>query len=224
MNSTGNDIVSLNAVDISRTLQPRFYSKILCATEISHHHQAGLTQIPFERYVWLLWSIKESAYKYLQRHNPNLLFSPTKFFVTRLEIPSENPLRLMEGVGFEECPVYKSIVTFGPESLYSRSLINQEFIFSVVNQTNDFENIHWGIKSIDNADPDHQSTEVRSFLMDKLDELLPYDDLSISKNTYGCPILLNGTNQINISVSLAHHGCWVAYSLQPQETLATISF
>ena len=34
MISAGNDIVALNAINITRTKQPRFYSKILSAAEI----------------------------------------------------------------------------------------------------------------------------------------------------------------------------------------------
>src|SRR6185312_7282273 len=217
MNSTGNDIVSLNAVNIPRTLQPRFYSKILCATEIAVYSEAGLTQIPFERYVWLLWSIKESAYKFLQRHNPGLVFSPTKFIVTGLYIPATNSPALMEGAGFEDEQVYKSTITFASKTLYSRSLINEDFIFSIVNHEDHFENIFWGIRSMDSSEPARQSADVRSFLMDKLNGLVPYNNLSISKDQHGCPMLMRGTQELNIPVSLTHHGYYVAYSCRLHE-------
>jgi phosphopantetheinyl transferase (holo-ACP synthase) len=216
MNSTGNDIVSLNAIDIARTQQPRFYSKILCAAEVTLYKARPAT-IPFEHYVWLLWSIKESAYKYLQRDNPHLVFSPTKFAVTQFEIPAINSPAQIEGIGFDEGRVIKSTVTVRSETLYSRSLVNDEFIFSVVNDEDNFENICWGIKSIDNSNPDLQSIEVRRFLMDKLESILPHDDLIITKSEHGCPILRNGNEAINIPVSLAHHNCWIAYSFKFQE-------
>jgi phosphopantetheinyl transferase (holo-ACP synthase) len=215
MLSTGNDIVALNAIDITRTRQPRFYSKILNESEIAayNRYEAGIT---FENFVWLSWSIKESAYKYLQRNNPGLVFSPTKFIVTGLEIPENSSPLFLEGTGFTGQPVYKSTVTFGWELLYSRSLMNEEFIFSVVNQTNHFENTCWGIKSIDNPDTQSQSAEVRSFLIEKFHELPRYGNLSIIKDAHGCPVLMNGAQQLDSPVSLAHHDRWVSYSFRLQ--------
>src|ERR1700691_5688102 len=87
MISAGNDIISLNAINITRTKQEKFYSKILSPTEKELYNQAEFTTIPFENFVWLLWSIKESAYKYLKRNNPGLVFIPIKFTVKQLLIP-----------------------------------------------------------------------------------------------------------------------------------------
>jgi len=220
MSSTGNDIVALDTINIARTLQSRFYTKILSAAEIAQYHESGLTQMPFERYVWMLWSIKESAFKFLQRYEPKLVFSPTKFIVTQLDIPFKNGISPTEGSGFEDSPACKGIVTMGSNILYSRSLMNEKYIFSVVNDKNDFENIHWGIKSIHGAEPDRQSAEVRRFVMNKINKLLPYDDLSIAKNQHGCPILLSSTQQTDISVSLAHHGHYIGYSFSTGNCLA----
>lgn len=221
MNSTGNDIVSLNAIDISRTLQPRFYSKILCAAEIASYYEAGLTRLPFERYVWLLWSIKESAYKYLQRHNPELVFSPTRFIVTQLEIPALPASPITEGSGLASTSAYKATVTYRQAILYSRSLINNNFIFSVVNHENGFENIHWGIKSIKDTTPDRQSAEVRSLLVNTLKELMPYSNFSVIKNHHGCPLATNGDRVSDIPVSLAHHDHYIAYSFQLEQIPAS---
>jgi len=222
MHSTGNDIVSLDAIDINRTLELRFYSKILCQAEIALYRETGLSQIPFERYVWLLWSIKESAYKYLQRHRPELVFSPTRCIVTELEIPAEYPIAndsitTLQDTGFDHYPVFKSIITVGRETLYSRSVVNPGLIFSVVNRDNVFEDIGWGVKRIDDASSDNQSTEVRVFLLAKLKSDLCSNDLQVAKNTHGCPVLVNGG--INIPISLAHHGHWVSYSYQASALL-----
>lgn len=218
MNSTGNDIVSLNAIDITRTKQQRFYSKILAASESILYSQYQ-TDITFENFVWLLWSIKESAYKFLQRNNPGLVFSPTKCVVTQLEIPAENQIMnpsvaVLEGIGFDKHPAFKSIVTVGLETLYSRSIVNSDFIFSVVSRDNNFESTGWGIKRIDDTDSDSQSAEVRSFLLEKLKNEFSLHKLQVHKNTCGCPVLVNGIGGINIPVSLAHHNNWVAYSYQ----------
>ena len=67
MISTGNDIVALGLINKQRTCEPRFYSKILSASEQALYHQSEFTALPFEHYVWLLWSVKESTYKFLKR-------------------------------------------------------------------------------------------------------------------------------------------------------------
>jgi phosphopantetheinyl transferase (holo-ACP synthase) len=216
MNSTGNDIVALNAIDVTRTRQPRFYSKILAASEIAacNEHKAAIT---LENFLWLSWSSKESAYKYLQRNNPGLIFSPTRCIVSELEIPTEYPTSdestaVLQGTGFDNQPIFKSIVTVGREILYSRSIVNSDFIFSVVNKDNNFDDTGWGVKWINDTSSDIQSAEVRSFLLRKLKGDLSSDDLQIVKNDHGCPVLVNA--EMDIPVSLAHHGHWVGYSCQ----------
>lgn len=225
MNSTGNDIVSLNEIDITRTRQPRFYSKILAASEIAAYDRYKAV-ITFENFVWLSWSIKESAYKFLQRNNPGLVFSPTRCIVTKLEIPSEyltidESNTVLQGTGFDDQPVFKGVITVGAQSLYSRSIVNSEFIFSAVNQDNDFDETGWGLKWINDASSDNQSAEVRSFLLAKLKSELSSDDLQIAKNDQGCPVLVNV--EMHIPVSLAHHGHWVGYSYQTAAALEQLS-
>ncbi len=84
MKSAGNDIVALRCIDIQRTGQFRFYSKILSTSEQTLYHQPLLADMPFENYVWLLWSVKESVYKFLKRSIPDLIFSPTKICIQEI--------------------------------------------------------------------------------------------------------------------------------------------
>ena len=224
MTSTGNDIVSLNAVNIARTTQPRFFSKILSDTEKALFNTPQLSAIPFENFVWLLWSLKESAYKYLQRTTSDLVFLPTKIIVSQVEVPfgyaAKNfELPEEEGTSFENMNVFKAVITFDNDILYSRSLLYKELIFSVVNGDDNFENTCWGIKVIDNSNHDHQSIAVREFLVNKLNNLLKVDNITFSKSSTGFPIVLKGTEPIAIPVSLAHHDCFVAYSFQLEDTL-----
>lgn len=224
MNSTGNDIVSLNAIDITRTRQQRFYSKILAASESILYNQYQ-DDLAFETFVWLLWSVKESAYKFLQRNNPNLVFSPTRCIVNELEIPAEYQITnsvtsIFEGVSFGNHIACKSVITVGADTLYSRSIITRNFIFSVVNRDNDFESTGWGIKHIGNTNSDNQSAEVRTFLLEKLKKELPLHQLQVHKSSHGCPVLVNGTEKIDVCVSLAHHDHWVGYSYQLDSLMA----
>jgi phosphopantetheinyl transferase (holo-ACP synthase) len=216
MISAGNDIVSLSAIDITRTNQQKFYSKILSPEEKEFYNQPGFTNIPFENFVWLLWSIKESAYKYLKRHSPGLVFIPVKFIVTELQAPHDYSStsfqgKQTEGTGFAGLPAFKGIIKAGDEIVYSNSLMYRELISSVVNGNEDFENINWGVKMIDRVDAGSQSVEVRAFLVDRLQTVFNVDGLVIDKKAEGIPVILKDGGEFGVAVSLSHHERWVGY-------------
>ncbi|MGZ3945847.1 MAG: 4'-phosphopantetheinyl transferase family protein [Mucilaginibacter sp.] len=219
MISTGNDIVALNATDITRTKQHNFYSKILSNSEIPLYHELGSAGISFENFVWLCWSIKESAFKYLQRNDPDLIFTPVKFDIEEFELPAVFTIEnfnaiTAEGTGFDGTNVVKGLVNYGPFRLYSRSVLNAEFIMSVVSHQNSFENTCWGIQFIGDADHNKQSEAVRRFLIGRLLQLYSDRDFRVSKDLKGIPILLKGSEQAAIPVSLSHHGQFVAYAFE----------
>ena len=214
MFSTGNDIVALKAINIARTKQPNFYKKILSVSEIKLYDQQFSGKMLLENFVWLLWSVKESAYKYLQRITPELVFSPTRTTVSSLEFPLGSTPTKLEGSDFDKKMVYKGIVSFEDHTLYSRSIFNEEFIFSVVNHKDDFKDTHWGIQLINSSEPEEQSKAVRVLLANKLNIIFLGEDLQISKSPHGYPILLKDGVEISLPVSLAHHDRYVAYSLR----------
>ncbi len=220
MTSIGNDIVALRAINITRSKQFNFYSKFISKAEENIYNQQLSNGISFENFVWLLWSVKESVFKYLQRIKPDLVFSPSKICITQLRIPTQNLVmefegNKTEGRGFNDETVYKTEVAFGAHTLYSRSVISSEFIFSAVNQEDDFENINWGIQLITSSDPEYQSKDVRMLLIKRLMILFPGVELSVDKSPYGYPVLLiNGTEETAIPVSLAHHDHFVSYSFK----------
>jgi phosphopantetheinyl transferase (holo-ACP synthase) len=224
MISAGNDIVSLNAINITRTKQYRFYSKILSPSEKSLYNQAEFAAIPFENFVWLLWSVKESAYKYLKRNNPELIFIPLKFVVTQLQIPSgyaftnlENPR--MEGTGFDNMPAFKGVITFGDDTIYSASLMYRELIISVINRDENFETTYWGVKLIGENDASYQSIEVRKLLIDRVQHILRLDGLVMGKTSGGTPVVLKNSEELDVAVSLSHHERFVGYSFQLEDSL-----
>jgi phosphopantetheinyl transferase (holo-ACP synthase) len=199
--SAGNDIVALNAIDIQRTNNSGFYSKFITASEQSLYSQDGISAMPFENFTWLLWSVKESVYKYLKRTDTSLIFSPAKIIIQNIDAPNS----------INE-PIYTGKVLYQSVILYFRSKVNNDFIASVVNDTEGFEDLYWGIQSIDKSDSAYQSKMVREAVLNKLNTLLAVDDLQIEKNATDCPVLVSGKKIIDIPVSLAHHGNFVAYS------------
>jgi phosphopantetheinyl transferase (holo-ACP synthase) len=221
MISAGNDIVSLVSVNIPRTQQPAFYNKILADTEIDLYEQAYAGIISFANYVWLLWSVKEAAYKYLQRFDTGLVFSPTKFMVSDLCKPVQAfnldfKAAQLEGTGFDEQTAWACNVSYGSEKVYSRSILYPNLIHSVVNGTRDFNKVYWGIKTIADADPEQQSAAVRDFLVNKARIVFNNDELQAGKSKSGLPVISDGSEEMALSVSLSHHELFVAYSFALQ--------
>jgi len=220
MLSAGNDIVSLSDINVPRTITKQFYSKILSDSEIAFFESSKTSPVTFENYVWLLWSIKESAYKFLKRTDPDLLFTPVKFEVKQLDIPDGYLIANFKGPAIADQPLeIKATVEFDSEKLYSRSAIYNQLIFSVVDNNADFDAVFWAIKAINSTNNKTQSSEVRAFLIDRLEQLTGKENLGIHKNLQGVPLLFDGSTQLPIAVSLTHHGHFVAYSFKTSSPL-----
>lgn len=216
MISTGNDIVALEAINITRTLQKKFYSKILSDTEIPLYNEFNLTGFPFEIFVWLLWSAKESAYKFLQRHNPALVFTPVRFVIQSVAIPAGFEIipfdkECHESKGFSPGSCIGGMIKHHDQLLYFKSVINNQFITTVVNNTADFGQVYWGIKVINDHSAANQSEQVRLFAIERLKTLLG-GNYRIEKNEGGCPVLFKGSAGVNIPVSFSHHEHFIGYS------------
>jgi len=219
--SAGNDIIDLKEINAGRTKEERFYKKFITGPETLLYSQPQLAGIPFECFVWMLWSIKESVYKFMQRHNPGLIFSPSKIQVEEISNPvgfinSPDISPAFEAQGFNHINTYNGIISAGADSFYSRSVIGTDYIFSVINNTMAFNHIYWGIKLIAPGDASHQSATVREFLLAKVGAVLGADHLHLHKNAGGCPVLFAGESEINVPVSLTHHGRYVAYAFPGQ--------
>ncbi|MDB5004268.1 MAG: 4-phosphopantetheinyl transferase superfamily protein [Mucilaginibacter sp.] len=210
MISAGNDIVALNAIDKRRTNLPAFYSKFITPSELTLYNESDIS---FQNFVWLLWSVKESVYKYLKRGDGDLVFSPSRIKIQQIDVAD----------GFSNCPLqtdesidllYSGQTLFSSDQLYFQSSINKNFIATVVNDDAGFEQIYWVVKLIDKPDHASQSKAVRLFVLDKLNSLIIEDDLWINKHPIGYPILLHNNQQIDIPISFAHHDRYVSYSFQ----------
>lgn len=212
MKSTGNDIVALASVNQERTLQPQFYSQILSVSEQEQYQQAETSKILFQVYVWLLWSVKESAYKYLKRHQPELVFAPTKITVSDIEAYTPG-VENWEGSGDYES--YRGRVSYQSDTLYFRSKISADWIVTVVNDTDNFDSVYWGVKEIGSPNNESHSSEARAFLLNKLQTFYP-GQLQIIKSDIGYPVVLQDGKELSVPASLAHDGAFVGYSIAPQ--------
>jgi len=218
MISIGNDIIALRTIDITRTLSFRFYSKILSVSE-QQLYQEQFTGIPFELFVWLLWSVKESVYKCLQRRRPGLTFSPVKIGLTRLVAPAvqSQPFHhQLISTGFIDAGCFCSEVLAESQTFYARSVIfGAEAICTVAQPAgNAYHNrVCWGIKQIAQTHPENQSTAVRAFLLEKINTMFPGQQVSIEKSASGYPFIVADGKEQDMAVSLSHHGEYAGYAI-----------
>jgi phosphopantetheinyl transferase (holo-ACP synthase) len=215
--STGNDIVALKAIDIQRTTSTAFYSKFITDAEQSLYLQPQFAAVPFQNFIWMLWSVKEAAYKYLKRANHDLIFSPSKIILQNIAVPEAvTTPDLINGVWESDDNAtevfYTGQVLYENHQLYFRSKITTAFITSVVHSLPDFAGVFWGIQFIDNTGSQNQSKQVRTFALKKLQSVLALDNLLIGESVVGYPLFLQATRAIDIPLSLAHHNHFVAYS------------
>lgn len=140
------------------------------------------------------------------------MFSPTKIIIQKIHVPTNSFLlndEKHEAVSFTDEYCFCCEVSFNNHIFFTRSLLQDDFIFTVVNNTNDFENIYWGIKAIENNANENQSQCVRNFVLKRLQTIFIDDTLSIEKAEAGCPFL---KQQKNLPISFSHHGNYVAYA------------
>ncbi len=217
MTSTGNDIVALQGADAGRAKNERFYGKIISGPELALYTPLQYGGLPMEHFVWLLWSIKESVYKYQQRLQPALLFSPRKMVVKNICLPKQPlPATFVSGShtphSFESDVYYTSTIQLGDAFFHTRSIISPAFIHTVAAGCKSFCNIHWGIKQIAATGYAAQSKAVRAFLLNGLSPILKSCCLNIQKHPAGYPVLYHQSAEVNIPISFSHHGHFVAYS------------
>jgi phosphopantetheinyl transferase (holo-ACP synthase) len=194
MISTGNDIVALAATDPERTSRYRFYSRVLTHTELD---LVPRTTLPFSTFVWLLWSIKESVYKYVSRANPRLSFAPLKIPVGQLRSRDD---------------FFEGLIRYEGVMLYSRSFIQDNTILSVVSGEKDFAFTRWRLHAIGDSDYASQSAFVRKFVVESLSTVVPAAGLRIIRTLDGPPEVWDRERVLDIPVSLAHHDRYVAWS------------
>jgi phosphopantetheinyl transferase (holo-ACP synthase) len=211
LNSAGNDIVALNMIDPGRSQFPGFYKKILSPSELTlftgqvTSGESAVGPLSFGHFLWLLWSIKESVYKYVKQTTPAFIFSPTRIVTQNLDVAPRIP-------GIDTAHFFTARAQAGTCTFHTRSFITDDCIFTMANGTDDFRSVQWGLHSIDGDSHEDQSRAVRACLVQRLETLLPGAGWRVQKSPEGHPLLLKGHRPSGIPVSFAHHGSFVGYS------------
>jgi phosphopantetheinyl transferase (holo-ACP synthase) len=189
----GNDLVDLKLASTQSNWQRKgFLDKLFTPKEQGYILNSNN---PFET-VWLLWSMKESAYKaYLQTHGDRF-FSPKKLACSLI---SNN----------------KGTVLINNSLFFSESEINEEFIYTVAFSEKYNNNFITDCFGFEHSDFNTQrSVTYQNILAAFANELkLPIGLLSIQKNAQGIPQLFQDGILHKNSFSLTHHGQFGAFSI-----------
>jgi phosphopantetheinyl transferase (holo-ACP synthase) len=205
VNSIGNDVVALAGINPERTRQHRFCSKIISSAEQDAYPALQIYSFPFEHYVWLLWSVKESAYKFVKRLQPGLIFSPTKVIVQKLSHPAMGN--------------YCGTVNCNGLVLRFRSEVTNTYIHTIVSYNAEFKHVHFGVAWIAQSDYAFQFAAVRQSALYALSNLLPNTAITIRKHHTGYPEVWIGNEALPMPLSFSHDGNYVAYAcLKTNET------
>ncbi len=185
----GNDVVDLAfAKKTSRWQRPGFQEKVF--TTLERQMIAAAPQS--DEMAWLLWSMKEAAYKLFVRQLKRRFFAPAKLICT----PRKN-----------------NVGTWGGEVRYedhccaTHSIVEGSVVHTVAHHTNKPPESH--LFKIDASTGFHQQrTEVYQLVIQWFSDYTGYSAsrLSIRKKEWGIPYFYLDDQLTNIPLSLSHHG------------------
>lgn len=216
MQSTGNDIVALDKVDHRRSSEYRFYSKIISPEEIKLYHQPGMDDLRpaetgFSVFVWICWSVKEAAYKFLKRNISELSFAPIRFIIESMERVDD-----AEGFHFYTSSAITKTVYGGNLSVHGHRILFKAIVTDHMITACAFRNgdrFFSAVHEILSEEREHQSQAVRNYCLMELQSALSVNDLRIDKHADGYPLLMDGIKEVALPLSFAHHGRFVGYSV-----------
>jgi phosphopantetheinyl transferase (holo-ACP synthase) len=163
----GNDIVAhQHPRCIDKWKQVRFLEKVLQPIEIEQLYQ----QYNKHNYLWMLWTLKEAAYKlscFLGNRNK---FHAQQFTIAACgqleDIPNFVNKFPLNNTNDTTIHSIQNEIHFDRHTFYGFSLIGEQFIHSMVTTTATLpKHICWGIQNHELVNKDDYSTAVRHFAM-----------------------------------------------------------
>jgi hypothetical protein len=185
----GNDIVDLRqATKDSDWKRPRFLDKVFTKKEQS----VIFSSENMHQTVWLLWSMKEAAYKAYVREFENVFFNPKRI---QCQLGINN-----EGTAHIDDAIY-----------YLKSRMTPEYVYSVASTGND-KCLETDIFTLFS---ENQSEAVRTELITQISLSLDCDlsSVQIIKTELGVPNLFLNEQQVFQALSMTHHGKYGAYAI-----------
>ncbi|HSQ46708.1 MAG TPA: 4'-phosphopantetheinyl transferase superfamily protein [Lutibacter sp.] len=189
----GNDLVDLKlAAKQSNWQRKGFLDKLFTPIEQEYILDSDN---PFET-VWLLWSMKESAYKaYLQTHKERF-FAPKNL---ACHLTSKN----------------KGTVLINNTLFFTESEIGEDFIYTMAFTKNRENNFLSNCFEFDQPDFETQHSQTYQKVLAVFAKKLKLEvaQLKIEKNVQGVPQLFQGEMLLDYSFSMTHHGQFGAFCI-----------
>ncbi len=189
----GNDIVDLKLAQTQSNWRRKGFLAKICTKQ--EQDLIEKSKNPLEL-VWLLWSMKESAYKCYIQKNPRRFYAPRK-------------------ISCDQISDARGSVVINKERYFTKSIITDDVIVTTAGQTPDFivEENHFSLDGTISFKK--QSQVVRAQLKNVISRVLniPRDSLRIIKDSSGVPRIYENQNQLEVSFSMSHHGKYGAYSI-----------
>ena len=184
----GNDIVDLSKI-ITKWNRPRFLDKVFTDKE---QHIISISENPNQT-VWLLWSMKEAAYKIYVQQFGKRVFNPKKF---ACYLSSST-------IGY---------VTVKNRTYYTTSIICNNYVYTIA-RLNHSENYNSAIFEVEDKSYLSQSNSLKKRFLEtiSINTDLNINDLYIRKDIIGVPQLYHKNCKIPIQMSLTHCGNYCGY-------------
>ena len=194
----GNDIIDIAEAYKINWRRKGFLKKIFNKNEqdlILNSENSGLM-------VWLLWSMKESAYKISLRQNLNRVLNPSNFDCEFRIIKSN----LYSGKVFFYSSIYSTNTKISEEIISTIAVYGDSYFSYKIIQ---------GIIKCSSTDYSNQHKMLYDFTLKEIARRInrPLNSLSIKKDFIGIPRLYLNNFLLNIPISLSHHGNYAAYAI-----------
>lgn len=207
----GNDLVDLRDADARpESFRPRFDERVFSDEE---RRSFARDASPLARR-WAHWGAKEAAYKLARQIDSTYVFSPARL-LPRFE--TEESVILHHATGLERRGrlAFPSPLSNELEELEIRSFETAERVHVVaVPLGADWGSIDLGVETID-VRTDDPSLAVRNFAIGGISRSLGIEAKRISIGREGrVPIVQLDGVTTSLSISLSHHGRWIAYAMR----------
>ncbi|MFO7444773.1 MAG: 4'-phosphopantetheinyl transferase superfamily protein [Ignavibacteriaceae bacterium] len=200
---TGNDVVDITAASKqSHWRRPGFLKKIFTEMEQLYIFNSENPEL----IVWLLWSMKESAYKIYVQQNRHRFFAPLQF-ECKYEIISNN--------------IYTGNVSAGNSGYTTISEYLNNVIYTSAFPDNNSKGQHIIYEKLKFSNRHYEThhKEIYRSAVKKTSRLkgIPLEQLTIKKNALGVPELLFNKKKMDLSISISHHGHYGAYIISEKQ-------
>lgn len=188
----GNDVIDINQTKLDSNWKRKgFLEKVFDNKEQKIINESPN---PFNA-VWSMWSMKESAYKLYIQKGEARFFNPTKIHCQNFSLE-------------------KGIIHIDGMDIFTQTITNQKYIFTYasLSESTSIENHIFHLSS---KDVKSQSKQTHQQILQHISHKknLDLNQLQIKKTPSNIPKIFHKEQELNIPISLTHHGNFGAFTI-----------